>query len=418
MKIVNDGCQTSQVSRKRSQPAAQIKQPLSNKIAKISKGLLELPQDVLTEIICFVGDPIMSSVSKCSQQAVNNAYPFLTKSLAKRVQLSHRLSTNFDTLSKDRQLKTAKHAYKALRRENDECLIKSYKQLIQNNLVRFDIRSYIPLVDLPRELPFVKKAKRVRDWMKAHAEALGRLDTLFLEKAKLTMLPYEITHYLTHLKTLDIAWNKITELSTEIGNFQELEQLNIAYNRIKNIPPEIGKFKKLKRFNCAGNKIEKIPPEIGELKKLKRFNCARNKIEKIPPEIGELKRLEKFNCSENKIEDIPEELNKCKELMVFEPSGNKKIKIECGQFTDLSKVKFLNLSKNKEIKKFPLAAQSSLEFLFINGTSIPGRAILSIVRECPKLFEIVIDSTQNAALSDVFKKYLLRNGISLIVQDN
>ena len=395
MKIVNDGCQTSQVSRKRSQPAAQIKQPLSNKIAKISKGLLELPQDVLTEIICFVGDPIMSSVSKCSQQAVNNAYPFLTKSLAKRVQLSHRLSTNFDTLSKDRQLKTAKHAYKALRRENDECLIKSYKQLIQNNLVRFDIRSYIPLVDLPRELPFVKKAKRVRDWMKAHAEALGRLDTLFLEKAKLTMLPYEITHYLTHLKTLDIAWNKITELSTEIGNFQELEQLNIAYNRIKNIPPEIGKFKKLKRFNCA-----------------------RNKIEKIPPEIGELKRLEKFNCSENKIEDIPEELNKCKELMVFEPSGNKKIKIECGQFTDLSKVKFLNLSKNKEIKKFPLAAQSSLEFLFINGTSIPGRAILSIVRECPKLFEIVIDSTQNAALSDVFKKYLLRNGISLIVQDN
>ena len=104
--------------------------------------------------------------------------------------------------------------------------------------------------------------------------------------------------------------------------------------------------------------------------------------------------------------------------MVFEPSGNKKIKIECGQFTDLSKVKFLNLSKNKEIKKFPLAAQSSLEFLFINGTSIPGRAILSIVRECPKLFEIVIDSTQNAALSDVFKKYLLRNGISLIVQDN
>jgi len=149
-----------------------------------------------------------------------------------------------------------------------------------------------------------------------------------------------------NLKSIDLIYNQIEKLPSEIGKLQNLEELFLSYNEIKKLPSEIGKLKNLKKLNLSDNKIEKLPKEIGELKKLKRLYLSYNNLQSLPKEIWNLENLEELYSRDNKIQEIPKEIFQLKNLKELDFSYNKieKLPKEIG---NLKNLKELNLWYNQ-----------------------------------------------------------------------
>lgn len=134
-----------------------------------------------------------------------------------------------------------------------------------------------------------------------------------------------------NLKKLDLAGNKLNNISETIGflinltelnlndnslqylpncfeNLTTLTILNLSINNLEYIPKYITTFTNLIDLNMASNSIKKIPKTIGNLKKLKYLILSSNKIQKVPEEIAQLTSLKILLLDYNNIETIPKQI--------------------------------------------------------------------------------------------------------------
>ena len=90
---------------------------------------------------------------------------------------------------------------------------------------------------------------------------------------------------------------KINEHYT-IHNYRgrTLVELNLSYNRISEVPSQIGTLEMLKILNISFNKISELPPSIGKLKRLRELHASSNSLTGLPTEMSQLALLE-VNCS-------------------------------------------------------------------------------------------------------------------------
>ena len=333
-----------------------------------SKGIKVLPDELLGKIIQYTEAPQRTAlISKQFQRAVNGIYPDIAKDFLEKIHLSHRLPTNFDTLSTDQQIKVAKNRYKRACEENDENLITCYKEVSKV----IDQDNYDSL-KLPKNLSIVKKAARVRAWMKDHADFLKEdVISLYLTNKKLTTLPSEITQYCSGLEA----------------------------------------------FSIANNRIRGLPPEIGDLSQLTKLTLLQNKLKKIPHTINKLINLEELEIGNNKLQNISTEISNCQNLTILGLSDNKELQTDFSQLRDLQNLESLDVSNSKKIKTLESFRHRTIDTISINGTSIPGEQISLIFQNCPGLTSIVIDSRQRAVLPEEFLGDLDQRGILLITQD-
>ena len=70
------------------------------------------------------------------------------------------------------------------------------------------------------------------------------------------------------MQRLDVSNNKLSSISSEIGNLAKLRYLHLSYNQITLIPSEIGNLASLQKLKITDNKLTTIPPEIGKLTKI------------------------------------------------------------------------------------------------------------------------------------------------------
>lgn len=77
---------------------------------------------------------------------------------------------------------------------------------------------------------------------------------------------------------LNLCNNRLTSLTTEIGQLTNLHILNLGLNQLKALPGSIGNLKELRHLGLFDNRFTSVPSCLGRLKKLERVNLDRNPL--------------------------------------------------------------------------------------------------------------------------------------------
>lgn len=127
-------------------------------------------------------------------------------------------------------------------------------------------------------------------------------------------IPPELAQ-LSHLETLDLAWNGLLEGPIPPGLY-DLTGLTRLYLQGTDLggplPPEVGGLTNLEYlYLSSASMTGPLPPELGNLTKLRRLVMGSNYLSgPIPPELGKLTNLEVLNLHYNEHEGpIPTELS-------------------------------------------------------------------------------------------------------------
>lgn len=97
---------------------------------------------------------------------------------------------------------------------------------------------------------------------------------------------------LKKLKVLDLGFNELTELPSEMRQLSELHFLNISNNKLKVFPYWFQFLTKLKELYMEHNEIKFLPSILIKMKNLVKFNIAHNPIKSIPLVLLNLKFME------------------------------------------------------------------------------------------------------------------------------
>lgn len=118
------------------------------------------------------------------------------------------------------------------------------------------------------------------------------LDTLDFQSNKLVsfcddFVSYEQTPILRNLRSLDLAKNRLTQVSLVYASLPKLDTLSLGFNQITSIEPLIFQENNtLDTLILTNNKIETISENIANLMKLATLLAENNNIKNFPPEIA------------------------------------------------------------------------------------------------------------------------------------
>jgi Leucine-rich repeat (LRR) protein len=132
----------------------------------------------------------------------------------------------------------------------------------------------------------------------------------------------------------------------------KLIKLDISYNHIVEIPSQIGELVMLREFIASYNKIEFIPPDIGKVKRLRKLILNSNRLKTIPAELGNLEILEEIVISENMLEDFPRPIARIPNLRVIKLANNR-LKSLPFELADLISLEELDCGNNPNLDTVP-----------------------------------------------------------------
>jgi hypothetical protein len=185
-------------------------------------------------------------------------------------------------------------------------------------------RKYLKEIDLsaepddPFHAPFVNRISAISSGI----GQLTDLEELDISSNIISGIPPEIAKC-QNLRYLYLGRNYIKEFPEELCNLSKLDSLNLRYNGIESLPSCIGRLTNLTWLSLSGNLLESFPEEIRNLANLETLLADENKIKKLPYEIGFLKNLLKLNLSYNLIESLPDEIGLLTNLKTLNLENNK-----------------------------------------------------------------------------------------------
>ena len=207
------------------------------------------------------------------------------------------------------------------------------------------------------------------------------IHTLVMTNNRLETLPDGIGR-LRHLKSLDLAYNSITDLPAAIGECVSLEELNLIRNpMLRSLPLQFCKLLNLKfldldhesmvsppeavtrrgakevvryisalqagctegRADLRGFDLKEIPAEVMKMVALTDLHLGKNKLDSVPASIAKYKGLKTIILDENlRMRDLPQTMRLMTQLKEISLAGNnlKSVPDEVFRLTNLNALCF------------------------------------------------------------------------------
>ena len=155
------------------------------------------------------------------------------------------------------------------------------------------------------------------------SEAIS-LKNLNFSRNEIAILPENFEIVQKTLTRLNLSFNLLKKLPSDLFKCEKLYELDVSNNRISENFPNNGlnQLIHLSVLNLSYNQLQTIPPGLSELKHLKHLNLSDNLIQKLPLDLGNLATLEFFNVSNCKIATVPMSLRQMNQLVMLNFSGN------------------------------------------------------------------------------------------------
>ncbi|XP_033224137.1 E3 ubiquitin-protein ligase LRSAM1-like isoform X2 [Belonocnema kinseyi] len=118
--------------------------------------------------------------------------------------------------------------------------------------------------------------------------------------------------------------NKLNSLSNggALSDLSLLTVLDLSFNELSHLPSDIGCLVSLEEFYLQENSIWKLPNEIVHLRNLSVLNVSKNNLKQLPETIGQLRKLTNLNLSYNKaIKCLPKSLGYAQKITQLEIEG-------------------------------------------------------------------------------------------------
>ncbi|CAD5211678.1 unnamed protein product [Bursaphelenchus okinawaensis] len=144
--------------------------------------------------------------------------------------------------------------------------------------------------------------------VQSHLENAKKSRILQLKNCNIKTVPEAIDEVAEILRNLDLADNRIIEITFDFKRFTALKHLNLHGNKLTKLPDSVGSLKSLETFDVSDNQLDELPDSIAACINLKSVNASNNKLTSFPSGTCLLPALEFLDLSGNLIDSLPESI--------------------------------------------------------------------------------------------------------------
>ncbi|KAG6612500.1 Leucine-rich repeat-containing protein 40 [Phytophthora cinnamomi] len=214
-----------------------------------------------------------------------------------------------------------------------------------------------------------------RSW---ECAVLRKLDLSYNE---ISELPTQV-ETLKYLVSFKMRHNRLRQLPLAVWNVETLTSLDLSNNELEGcLPEQLGKLDKLRELGLEGNKLTQLPESIGGLSHLEVLRVESNQLRTLPSTIGRLHNLKTLSAHSNLLVELPASFGSLTGLLTLDLKKNSLVTTG-DAFAGLASVKFIDLRQNK-LEVFPTLPENNacLDQLFLGFNSlheIPEDVVLNV----------------------------------------
>ncbi|KAK7508432.1 hypothetical protein BaRGS_00000671 [Batillaria attramentaria] len=149
------------------------------------------------------------------------------------------------------------------------------------------------------------------------------VSTVNLSKNMFTQIPSNLILLEGTVAELNLGFNKITSLSSDIGLFLKLAFLDLRNNGLSSLPNEMCSLQCLRELVLSYNRFAEVPRVVYELRKLEILFINDNQVSTIDAAgFQRLPVLATLDLQNNNISQVPPELGNCVSIKSLQLGGN------------------------------------------------------------------------------------------------
>ncbi|XP_071117389.1 leucine-rich repeat-containing protein 40-like isoform X1 [Haliotis cracherodii] len=155
------------------------------------------------------------------------------------------------------------------------------------------------------------------------AASKAEVNSVNLSKNTFTQIPDKLTLLSNSLKELNMGFNKLTALNSDIGLFLQLTTLDLRCNALSDLPGEMTSLQNIREVILSNNRFTQVPPVLYQLPKLEILLASDNKIEVIDAaSLMKMTMLATLDLQNNNCTQFPPELGNCESIRSLQLAGN------------------------------------------------------------------------------------------------
>src|SRR3989338_2779972 len=171
-----------------------------------------------------------------------------------------------------------------------------------------------------------------------------------------------------HLTNLKLQGNRIRTVSPHLPQITSLLTLNLANNLLSNEEAaSLAGLSYLSDLDISHNAVSDLPPAMVDINFMASLNISHNLFDVCPACLPELTFLKTLSCANNRLSSLPEEFGQLRALVTLDLSHNQLEQLP-DSLADLKTLATLNLSFNKlHCLPVDLGRLAALESLFLHN---------------------------------------------------